>query len=158
MTGILRSIHAPMIFALLLLTAPAARGLEADAGASPGEAAAKPIARLWRGRTLASKADEYQVYLFASGIARIRETPGNLGVTVMRRADGKETEFLVISIWESIDAIRRFAGKDYEKAVILDRDREYLITVEPNVRHYEIEKTLIDAPPVTSPTRPTSGP
>jgi heme-degrading monooxygenase HmoA len=59
---------------------------------------------------------------------------------VLRRADGPQTEFLVISIWESIDAVKRFAGKDYQRAVILDRDREYLIEVEPTVRHYEIEK------------------
>jgi heme-degrading monooxygenase HmoA len=116
---------------LLLLT---------SASASPRMAGKKPIARIWRGRTLAAKADEYEAYLFASGITQVRQTPGNLGVTVLRRADGKQTEFLVISIWESIDAVKRFAGKDYQKAVILDRDREYLIEVEPTVRHYEIEK------------------
>ncbi len=131
-------------------TAPAALALEswsdasllllADASASPRVAGRKPIARIWRGRTLAAKADEYEAYLFASGITKVRETPGNLGVTVLRRADGPQTEFLVISIWESIDAVKRFAGKDYQKAVILDRDREYLIEVEPTVRHYEIEK------------------
>ena len=103
-------------------------------------AAGKSIARIWRGRTFAAKADEYETYLFASGIPRIRETPGNLGVTVLRREDGRETEFLVISIWESIEAIQRFAGKDYQKAVILDRDRAYLIEVEPTVKHYAIEK------------------
>lgn len=149
MTRILRPILALMLLALLAL---------ADATASPAETSGKPVARLWRGRTLAAKADEYQAYLFASGVAKIRETPGNLGVTVMRREDGKQTEFLVISIWESIDAIKRFAGKDYGKAVILDRDREYLLEVEPTVRHYEIEKTLIGAPTVTSPARPASGP
>jgi heme-degrading monooxygenase HmoA len=108
--------------------------------ASPRVASKKPVARIWRGRTLTSKADEYEAYLFASGISRVRQTPGNLGVTVLRRAAGTETEFVVISIWESIDAVKHFAGKDYQKAVILDRDREYLIEVEPNVLHYEIEK------------------
>jgi heme-degrading monooxygenase HmoA len=132
--------------------APAASALEpwfdasllllADASASPRMAGQKPIARIWRGRTLAAKADEYEAYLFASGIPMIRQTPGNLGATVLRRADGKQTEFLVISVWESIDAIKRFAGKDYQKAVILDRDKEYLIEVEPNVRHYEIERPV----------------
>jgi heme-degrading monooxygenase HmoA len=101
---------------------------------------AKPIARIWRGRTLAAKADAYEAYLFASGISKIREIPGNLGVTVLRRQDGQETEFLVISIWDSLDAVQRFAGKDYEKTVVLDRDREYLLEVEPTVRHYDIEK------------------
>jgi heme-degrading monooxygenase HmoA len=103
-------------------------------------AAGKSIARIWRGRTLATKADEYEAYLFASGIPKVRETSGNLGVTVLRREDGKQTEFLVISIWESIEAVQRFAGKDYQKAVILDRDRAYLIEVEPTVKHYAIER------------------
>ena len=106
----------------------------------PASGAGKTVGRIWRGRTLAAKADEYEAYLFASGITRVRATPGNLGVTVLRRTDGGQTEFLVISMWESIDAVKRFAGADYEKAVILDRDRQYLVEVEPTVRHYTVEK------------------
>jgi len=101
-------------------------------------ASAPPVARIWKGRTLTSKADEYQRYLDASGIAKIRSTPGNLGVSVLRRSEGDQTEFLVLSVWESVDAIKKFAGEDYRKAVILPRDREYLLEVEPNVLHYEI--------------------
>jgi heme-degrading monooxygenase HmoA len=151
MTRTKRWIPALAVFAAAAVFAtPAASALEswsdagllllADTSASPRVAGKKPVARIWRGHTLASKADEYEAYLFASGVAKIRETPGSLGVTVLRRADGPQTEFLVISIWESIDAVKRFAGKDYQRAVILDRDREYLIEVEPTVRHYEIEK------------------
>jgi heme-degrading monooxygenase HmoA len=57
---------------------------------------------------------------------------------VLRRNNGGKTEFLVMSVWESVDAIKKFAGEDYQKAVILPRDREYLLEVEPNVFHYEI--------------------
>lgn len=110
----------------------------ANASASPKIGNPRAIARVWRGRTLASKADSYEAYLNASGIARIRATPGNLGVTVFRRTENGRTEFLVISVWESIEAVKRFAGKDYQKAVILPRDREYLLEVEPNVLHYEV--------------------
>ena len=106
--------------------------------AQPDKPASRAIARIWRGRTLASKADEYQAYLDSSGISRVRATPGNLGVTVLRRNDGGKTEFLVMSLWESVEAIKKFAGEDYQKAVILPRDREYLLEVEPNVLHYEI--------------------
>lgn len=150
MTPTRRWIPSLAVLAALAFAAPTASALESwpdasllllpSASASPRMAGKKPIARIWRGRTLAAKADEYEAYLFASGITQVRQTPGNLGVTVLRRADGKQTEFLVISIWESIEAVQRFAGKDYQKAVILDRDREYLIEVEPTVRHYEIEK------------------
>ena len=109
-----------------------------NASASPRIVGPRAIARLWRGRTLASKADRYEAYLNASGIARIRSTPGNLGVTELRRTENGRTEFLVISFWESIEAVKKFAGKDYQKAVILPRDREYLLEVEPNVLHYEV--------------------
>jgi len=59
---------------------------------------------------------------------------------VMRRTEKGETEFLVMSLWESIEAVQRFAGKDYRKAVIMPRDREFLLKVEPNVDHYEIAR------------------
>jgi heme-degrading monooxygenase HmoA len=123
------------VLILLLLAAALAGGGAGPAGAAPPSRA---IARIWRGRTLAAKADEYQSYLDKTGISRVRETPGNLGVTVLRRNDGAKTEFLVLSIWESVEAIKKFAGEDYQKAVILPRDREYLLEVEPNVLHYEI--------------------
>jgi heme-degrading monooxygenase HmoA len=110
----------------------------ANASASPKIGRPGAIARIWRGRTLASKAADYQAYLNASGIDGIRTAPGNLGVTVLRRTENGRTEFLVISIWESIKAVEKFAGKDYQKAVVLPRDREYLLEVEPNVLHYEI--------------------
>ena len=125
-------------FAALAVSALALSG--AAPAPPPISGAGQTVARIWRGRTLAAKADEYEAYLFASGIRRVRATPGNLGVTVLRRAEGDQTEFLVISIWESLDAVKRFAGADYEKAVILDRDREYLVEVEPTVRHYAVEK------------------
>src|SRR5215831_8642965 len=98
------------------------------------------IARIWRGRTLLSKADEYEAYLNQSGVSKIRATPGNLGVYVLRRNDNDKTEFVVMSLWESIEAIKKFAGADYQKAVILPRDREYLLEVEPNVLHYDVAR------------------
>jgi heme-degrading monooxygenase HmoA len=98
------------------------------------------IARIWKGRTLAEKADAYEKYLGETGIPMILKTPGNLGAQMLRRDDGREVEFVVISFWDSIEAIKRFAGPDYQKAVILERDREFLVAVEPNVLHYEIVK------------------
>jgi heme-degrading monooxygenase HmoA len=104
---------------------------------APSTVSTKPVARIWKGRTLTSKADEYQRYL-DTGITKVRSTPDNRGVSVLRRSEGDQTEFLVLSVWESVDAIKKFAGEDYRKAVLLPRDREYLLEVEPNVLHYEI--------------------
>ncbi len=104
---------------------------------------AKAIARVWRGRTLQSKADAYQAYLNQAGISKIRATPGNLGVYVLRRTENDQAEFVVLSLWESIAAIQKFAGADYQKAVILPRDREYLLEVAPNVLHYEVVRSEV---------------
>ena len=71
-----------------------------NASASPRVVGPHAVARIWRGRTLASKADDYEAYLNASGIARIRSTTGNLGVTELRRTENGRTEFLVISFWD----------------------------------------------------------
>jgi heme-degrading monooxygenase HmoA len=75
--------------------------------AQPKKPASRAIARIWRGRTLAAKADEYQAYLDTSGISKVRATPGNLGVTVLRRNDSGKTEFLVMSLWEVSRRSRR---------------------------------------------------
>ena len=112
-----------------------------NASASPSVRPKPMIARVWHGRTLAAKADAYQNYLNATGVARMLRTEGNHGVEVLRRSDGPRTDFVVISYWESIEAVQRFAGADYGKAVILDRDREYLVEVEPEVVHYEVVRT-----------------
>lgn len=96
------------------------------------------IARIWHGRTRASKADEYYEYLKEAGIKKIQGIAGNLGVQVLRRTENEITEFTVISYWESFDAIRRFAGADVEKTHNLPKDPEYLLELEPKVKHYEV--------------------
>lgn len=96
------------------------------------------IARIWHGRTPASKADEYYRYLNEAGIRKIQGIAGNVGVQVLRRTHGDIAEFTVISYWESTDAIRNFAGNDIEKTHHLPRDHEYLLELEPSVKHYEV--------------------
>jgi heme-degrading monooxygenase HmoA len=64
--------------------------------------------------------------------------PGNQGVQVFHRTYEGKTEFLILSLWESYEAIRAFAGDDPERAVYYARDREYLQELEPKVIHYEV--------------------
>ena len=96
------------------------------------------IARLWHGTTPASKADEYLNYLEATGLKDYRSVEGNRGVQVLRRVDADRAEFLLISLWDSFDAIRRFAGPEIEKAVYYPEDKDFLLELEPNVVHYEV--------------------
>ncbi|OUL20840.1 hypothetical protein BV378_28565 [Nostoc sp. RF31YmG] len=98
----------------------------------------KVVARIWHGTVLTSKADEYYAYLVESGIKKIESIPGNLGAQVLRRTDGNNTEFTVISYWESRDAIRKFAGNNLEKVNPLPRDNEYLIKPETKVKHFDV--------------------
>ena len=96
------------------------------------------VARAWRGVTPAAKADAYLEYLERTGVRDCRATPGNRGVQVLRRTDGDRAEFLFISLWESMDAIRRFAGPEPERAVYYAEDRDFLLSLEPKVVHYEV--------------------
>ncbi len=96
------------------------------------------IARIWHGETPASKADQYFDFLKTTGIKDYRETKGNQGVLVLRRIREEHAEFLLISLWESWDAIRQFAGDDVEKAFYYPEDSEYLLSFEPGVEHYDV--------------------
>src|SRR2546427_422219 len=96
------------------------------------------IARTWHGMTAASKADAYLEVLKESGLKEYRDTPGNQGVIVLRRTEGDRTHFLLITFWESFDAIRRFAGPNPERAVYYPEDKEFLLEFEPTVTHYDV--------------------
>lgn len=96
------------------------------------------IARIWRGRTRAAQADTYLAYLEATGLADYTRTPGNRGLRVLRRVEGDVAEFLLITLWDSMDAVRAFAGPEPERAVYYPEDDEYLLEKDPTVSHYEV--------------------
>ena len=101
------------------------------------------IARIWKGETPESKADQYFDFLKATGIKDYQETKGNQGVLVLRRKREGRAEFFLLSLWESWDAIRQFAGNDVEKAFYYPEDPEYLLSMEPEVEHYEVLLPLV---------------
>ena len=96
------------------------------------------IARTWHGVTLASRSDEYLEYLRKTGVKGYRAIPGNRGVYALRRTEDGKAHFLLISLWDSMDAVRRFAGPDVERAVYYPEDKEFLMELEPGVLHYEV--------------------
>jgi heme-degrading monooxygenase HmoA len=57
---------------------------------------------------------------------------------VLRRVSRGEAEFTLISLWESWDAIKAFAGAEYEKAVYYPEDQRFLLQQDPNVTHHEV--------------------
>lgn len=96
------------------------------------------IARTWHGAVPAAKAEAYHQYLLQTGVPGVKGTPGNLGVTIIRRVEGHIAHFIFTSYWTSPAAIRAFAGEDIEVARYYPEDAEYLLKLEPNVTHYDV--------------------
>jgi heme-degrading monooxygenase HmoA len=98
------------------------------------------IARLWSGKTRAAHAETYLEYLHRTGLSEYRATPGNLGVLALRSVDAEadRAAFLLLTLWESEEAIRRFAGEDLERAVFYPEDAQYLVERDERVRHFEV--------------------
>jgi heme-degrading monooxygenase HmoA len=71
-------------------------------------------------------------------VKKIASLPGNRGVQMLMSKTAQQGEFMVISYWDSIDAIKGYAGEDYTKVHDLPRDKELLIDHEPLVRHFDL--------------------
>jgi heme-degrading monooxygenase HmoA len=96
------------------------------------------IARIWSGAVRTADADTYADYIRDTGFAEYGRTPGNRGAWLLRRDDEGTTEFLTLSMWDTVDAIRAFAGDDIEAAVLYPEDRRYLIDGESRIVHYDV--------------------
>lgn len=102
-----------------------------------GDGTIKPrIARIWRGRVPAAKADEYARYNYEAGIRPLEEKA--LGVQSLREDRDGESEFITISYWESVEAMARFTGSDPRQIHHLGRDPEFLIELPQSVQILEI--------------------
>ena len=97
------------------------------------------FARTWRGWTRQADAEAYAAYIERTGMAAYRSTPGNRGAWILRRDEGERTEFVTLSFWESLDAIRGFAGEEIERAVFYDEDDRFLVEREETVEHWKVE-------------------
>jgi heme-degrading monooxygenase HmoA len=95
------------------------------------------IARIWRGVVQLDDADEYADYIRDTGFTEYAETSGNRGAWMLRRDQGDRTEFITLSLWENVDAIRAFTGDDIEVAVLYPEDARYLLG-ESTVTHYQV--------------------
>lgn len=96
------------------------------------------IARTWRGAVRADDGDSYVEYLKRTGFAAYASTPGNLGVVGLRRTDGERAEFLLVTLWDSRDAIQHFAGEHPDRAVFYPEDERYLVRRDDHVDHFDV--------------------
>ena len=107
---------------------------------APGSPLRPTIARIWRGRTTADKANAYAQYLHEHGIKPLAEKA--LGVQLFREDRGGESEFVTISYWESVEAMSRFAGADPRRIHHLERDAEFLIELPAGVQVLHIVASM----------------
>ena len=97
------------------------------------------IARMWRGwAATTAAADLYEEFLRSTFLPGAYAIPGFKGATVLRRNVGNEVEFTTITRFESVEAIKQFAGEDYEAAHVAPRARELLTRFEPRCVHSEL--------------------
>jgi heme-degrading monooxygenase HmoA len=115
---------------------------EALAASVPALAEHPMVARVWHGRTPLDKAEEYRQYLFDVGVKKIATLAGNRGVQMMLAKNAEQGEFMVISYWDSVDAIKGYAGADYTKVHDLPRDKDFLVDKESLVRHFDLDVNL----------------
>jgi heme-degrading monooxygenase HmoA len=102
------------------------------------------ILREWRAEIRRSKKDAYVEYVRSTGIGDYLRTPGNLGAAVaVRDLDGTRSEIVTLSWWESLDAIRAFAGDPVDQARYYPKDSEYLLTQPETVLHYESSELAV---------------
>jgi heme-degrading monooxygenase HmoA len=95
------------------------------------------ISRLWHGWTTPANADAYETLLRNEVLPGIHRVRGFKGAQVLRRDVKDEVEFVTITLFDSLDAVREFAGEDYEVAVILPEAHRLLSHFDARSAHYE---------------------
>ena len=97
------------------------------------------IARIWKGAVRRGDGDDYARYMRETGVAAYAATPGNRGVWMLRRDVEDRTEFVMFTLWDSLAAVRGFAGEDYETAVFYPEDDRFLVERDLTTSHYEVD-------------------
>jgi len=100
------------------------------------------ISRIWHGWTTPANADKYEALLKEEIFVGIqnRRISGFRGIQLLRRAAGAEIEFVTIMRFDSLDAVREFAGGDYENAVVPEKARAVLSHFDERSQHYEVRE------------------
>ena len=96
------------------------------------------IARIWKGAVRQEDGDAYAHYMNDTGVAAYAATPGNRGVWMLRRNVDDRTEFVMFTLWESLDAVKAFAGEDHDRAVFYPEDDRFLIERDLTTAHYDV--------------------
>lgn len=101
------------------------------------------IARHWRGWTTPANADTYEILLKTKVLPDLRNVAGYRGGYVFRHDNPKESEFVVINLFDSLEAVKRFAGEDYATPVFEPEARELLSRIDTIAYHYEVRASTV---------------
>src|SRR5688572_9383281 len=96
------------------------------------------ISRHWIGTVKSERVEDYIKHLDASVIPNLSQTNGLRNCYYLKREVKEGMEFLIVTEWDTVDAIIAFAGKDYEQAVIDPYAKSLMVSYDEKVRHYHI--------------------
>jgi heme-degrading monooxygenase HmoA len=96
------------------------------------------ISRQWRGLSKPEYAEAYVEHLQTETFPAIRKISGFIGASILRRQTERGVEFLVVTQWSSIEAIREFTGTEAERAVVPPKVQGMMVEYDHVVRHYEV--------------------
>lgn len=99
------------------------------------------IARVWKGWTTTENADSYERLLRQVVYPALRKLPGYQGGYILRQEKADEVEFVTVNLFVSLEAVKAFAGDDYETPVFEPEARRLLSKVEPIARHYQVKES-----------------
>jgi heme-degrading monooxygenase HmoA len=97
------------------------------------------IARLWRGWTAPENADAYESLLREHVLPGIHRVEGYRGAYILRQDEATETAFVIMTLFESLDAVRGFAGENYTTPVIEPEAQKLLSRFEQTAFHYDVK-------------------
>jgi heme-degrading monooxygenase HmoA len=100
------------------------------------------IARMWRGWAIPEQADDYERHYESEVATHLRAVPGFRGARLLRGTDGGEVVFTSITFFDSMDAVRGFAGDEYDLAVLEEDARRALSRWDDRVSHHEVAVDL----------------
>jgi heme-degrading monooxygenase HmoA len=96
------------------------------------------IARTWRGKATAEKAGDYQRHFAAHVAPHLKELAGHRGAYLLRREEDGDVEFLAVTLWDSMESVRAFSGRNPDVAVVEPEGRTALSSFDEFARHYDI--------------------
>ena len=96
------------------------------------------IARVWRGRANGHNAPHYRAHATQRVFPSLKSLPGHRGAYLLEREARGEVEFLAVTLWDGVDAIKAFSGDDPEVAIVEPEARAVLSDFDDFARHYEV--------------------